>query len=181
MAQDVHRRPMPSLSEAIRKPFRLVVARSSRILAVMKGRAITRREPVQHKMYITDLYHSSTGFYTTLIVLTVPSIPTMPGVRPLNDPAFRQRRKAFRALWTRLDLDAPPGTMLGHPGIQSVVVILLIRKDRDETRKVGLQALLPDNGLCCIAHKPFNVVVRLMLCSMRKYLFFCQFLFLYTT
>ena len=56
----------------------------------------------------------------------------MPGVRPLNDPAFRQRRKAFRALWTRLDLDAPPGTMLGHPGIQSGVVILLIRKDRDE-------------------------------------------------
>src|SRR6266446_7310082 len=89
---------IPSHLEAIRKPFRLVVARSSRILAVMKGRAITRREPVQHKMYITDLYHSSTGFYTTLIVLAVPTIPTMPGVRPLNDPAFRQRRKAFRRM-----------------------------------------------------------------------------------
>ena len=84
----------------------------------------------------TDLDHRSTGFYTALIVLTVPSVPTMPGVRPLNHPAFLQRREAFRALWTRLDLDAPPRTMLGHPGVQGVIVILLIRKDRHETRKV---------------------------------------------
>jgi hypothetical protein len=30
----------------------------------------------------------------------------------------------------------PAGTMLGHPGVQGMIVILLIRKDRDETRKV---------------------------------------------
>src|SRR6266852_5944727 len=123
-------------SEAIRKPFRTVTTGSCSLLAVMKRRATAGRESIQHKMDITDLYHSSTRFCAALIVLPVPTIPTMPGVRPLNHPAFRQRRKAFRALWTRLDLDAPPGTMLGHPGIQSVVVILLIRKDRDETRKV---------------------------------------------
>ena len=75
--------------EAIRKPFRLVAERSRRILAVMKCRAITGGEPVQHKMYVTDLSHSRTGFYTTLIVLTVPAIPTMPGVCPLYAPAFR--------------------------------------------------------------------------------------------
>jgi hypothetical protein len=32
-----------------------------------------------------------------------------------------------------------------------------------------------------IASRRFNVVARLMLRRMRKYLFFCQFLFLYTT
>jgi len=60
----------------------------------------------------------------------------MPSVRPLNHPTFRQRRKAFCALWPYRDLDAPPGTMLSHPGVQSMVMILLIRKDRHETRKV---------------------------------------------
>src|SRR2546428_14143770 len=70
------------------------------------------------------------------IVLTVPAIPAMPRVRPLNHPAFLQRREAFRTLWTRLHLDAPTGPMLGHPGVKGVIVILLIRKDRDETRKV---------------------------------------------
>src|SRR5215831_20225519 len=57
----------------------------------------------------------------------------MPRVRPLNHPAFLQRCEAFRPRWTCLHLDAPPGPMLGHPGAQVVIVILLIRKDRDET------------------------------------------------
>src|SRR5262245_27451250 len=125
-----------TISEAIRKPFRTVAARSSSILTVMKRRAIAGTESVEHKVYVTDLDHSSTGCCTALIVLAVPTVPAMPGVRPLNHPAFRQRRKALRALWTRRDLDAPPGTMLRHPGVQSMVVILLIRKDRHETRKV---------------------------------------------
>jgi hypothetical protein len=41
----------------------------------MKRRAIAGTEPVEHKRYITDLDHSSTGFYTALIVLAVPAIP----------------------------------------------------------------------------------------------------------
>ncbi len=102
----------------------------------MKHRATAGRESVKHKMYITDLDHSSTGFYTALIVLAVPAVPTMPGVRALNHPAFLQRREAFCARRTHLDFDAPASTMFGQPGVQSMVVILLIRKDRDETRKV---------------------------------------------
>src|SRR5215471_18651077 len=123
-------------SEAIRKPFRTVAARSSSILTVMKRRVIAGTEPVEHKVYVTDLNHSRTGFCTALIVLAVPTVPAMPGIRPLNHPAFRQRRKAFCALWTHRDLDAPPGPMLRHPGVQSMVMILLIRKDRHETRIV---------------------------------------------
>jgi hypothetical protein len=60
----------------------------------------------------------------------------MPSVRPLNHPAFLQWREAFRTLWTRRHLDAPTGPMRGHPGVKVVIVILLIGKDRDETRKV---------------------------------------------
>jgi len=60
----------------------------------------------------------------------------MPGVRPLNHPAFLQGRKAFCTGWTCLHFDVPAWTMLSHPGVQSVIVILLIRKDRDETWKV---------------------------------------------
>ena len=102
----------------------------------MKCRVIAGTEPVEHQVYVTDLDHSRTGFCTAFIVFAVPTVPARPGVRPLNHPAFRQRRKAFCALWPHRDLDAPPGTMLSHPGVQSVVVILRIRKERHETRKV---------------------------------------------
>src|SRR5438876_2039988 len=127
---------MWSVLEAIRKLFRSIAARSCSILAVMKHRATARSKSVQHKMYMTDLDHSSTGFHSVLIVLTVSSTPTMPGVRPRNHPAFLQGRKAFRAGWPCLHFDVPAWTMLSHPGVQCVIVILLIRKDRDETRKV---------------------------------------------
>jgi hypothetical protein len=103
----------------------------------MKHRATARSKSIQHKMYMTDLDHGSTGFYTVLLVLPVSSKPTMPGIRPLNHPAFLQGRTAFRAGWTCLHFDMPTWTMRSHPGVQSVIVILLIRKDRDETRKVG--------------------------------------------
>ena len=102
----------------------------------MKLGATAGRDSIHHKMYITDLDHSSTGFYTAFIVLTVPTIPAMPGIRPLNHPAFLQRREAFRACRTHLDFDAPAGTMLGHPGVEGVIVILLIRKDRLQTRQI---------------------------------------------
>src|SRR4029434_4822132 len=99
-------------------------------------------------MYMTDLDHSSTGFYTILIVLTVSSKPTMPGVRPLNHPAFLQGRKAWRAGWPCLHFDMPVWTMCRHPGVQSAIVILLIRKDRDETRKVVWMDV-PEQERCC--------------------------------
>src|SRR4029077_17048682 len=98
-------------------------------------------------MYIADLNHSSTRFCTTFIVLAVPAVPAMPGVRALNHPAFLQRREAFRACRTPLDLDAPASTMFSHPGVQRMVVILLIRKDRAETRKVvGCDVAEQDRG-----------------------------------
>src|SRR5712691_8394381 len=108
----------------------------SSILAVMECRTTAWSKSVQHKMNITHLYHSSTGFYASLIILAVSTVPTMPGVRPLNHPAFLQWREAFRALRTRLHFDAPISTMLCHPCFEVMIVILLISKDRGETRKV---------------------------------------------
>src|SRR5215218_1438655 len=102
----------------------------------MKGRTIAWSERVQHKMYMTNLYHGRTGFDAALIVLTVAPIPPIPRVRALNHPALRQWRKAFHPFWPRLQLNAPTSPMLRHPGVQGVVVILLIRKDHHETRKV---------------------------------------------
>jgi hypothetical protein len=80
------------VSEAIRKLFRSTATRLSSILAVMKHRTITMSGLVQHKMDVTDLEHSRPGYSTTLIVLTLLSTSTMPGVRPLHHPEFRQRR-----------------------------------------------------------------------------------------
>ena len=103
--------------EAIRKPTSKVVPISSRILAVMKGRTLAWGEPIQHKLNIADLDHSRTRFDPALIVLTVAPIPSMPRVRALDHPAFRQWCEAVSALWTCLHLDAPPGPMLGHLGV----------------------------------------------------------------
>src|SRR5215510_14428391 len=135
-------------SEAIRKRLRSTATSSCSILAVMKHRVTARSESVQHKMYMTDLDHSRTGFYRVLIVLTVSSTPAMPGVRPLNHPAFLQGRKTFRADWPGLHFDVPAWTMLRHPGVQSVIVTLLIRKNRDETRKMG-GVDVPEQEWCC--------------------------------
>ena len=96
---------------------------------------------------MTDLEHCHTGFYRRLRVLPVSSTPTMPGVRPLNHPAFLQGRKAFRADWPCLHFDVPAWTMLSHPDIQSVMVIPLIRKNRDETWKmVGVDVPEQERG-----------------------------------
>jgi hypothetical protein len=102
----------------------------------MKDMITTWLKSFQHKMNIANVYHGSAGLYASFIVLAVSTIPTMPGVRALNHPALLQGREAFRALRTRFDFDTPPRTMRGHPGVEGVIVILLIRKDRAETRKV---------------------------------------------
>src|SRR5256885_13737637 len=104
-------------------------------------------ESVEHKMYITNLDHSSTGFYTALIVLAVPTVPAMPGVRPLNHPAFFQRREAFCVRRTHRQFDVPAGPILGPPGVKGVIELLLIRKDREETGKdVPRDVAAPDRG-----------------------------------
>jgi|GEM_PF-6790394 len=65
-------------------------------------------------------------------------VPTMPVVRSLNHPTFFQWREAFRSLRTRLYFNAPISTMLRQPCFKVVIVILLIRKNCDETRKVAI-------------------------------------------
>src|SRR6266508_4813148 len=102
----------------------------------MKRRATAGRESVQHTMSMTDLDHSRPGFSPALIVLAVPAIPARPGVRPLHHPAFLQRRAAFCARRTRLHCKTPARPMRGSPGVEGVVVSLLIRNDRAETRQV---------------------------------------------
>src|SRR5262249_48598193 len=81
--------------------------------------------------------HSSTGFYCGRILLTVSATPTLPGVRPLNHPAFLQGWKALRADWPRRHCDVPAWTMLSPPGRQSLMVLLLIRNNRAATRTMG--------------------------------------------
>ena len=102
----------------MRKPISNIMPISSSIFAVMKGRPIAGSESIQHKMHMTDLDHRRTRFDTALIVLTVAPIPPMPRVCALNHPEFRQRCEALYGFWTCFHLDAPPGPMRGHPGVQ---------------------------------------------------------------
>src|SRR5712691_382313 len=92
-------------------------------------------------MSMTHLYHSRTGCYASLVVLPLASVPTIPGVRARNHPAFLQRREALCALWPCLHVEAPSRTMCGHPRVEVVVVILHIRNDRASpiTRACGCQ------------------------------------------
>ena len=95
-----------------------------------------RNKLIKHKMNVTDLDHSSTGFYASLIVLTISTGPTIPSMRAFNHPTLRQWREASRALWTCLHFEVPPRTIRCQPACEDVIVILRIRKDRDETRKI---------------------------------------------
>lgn len=72
----------------------------------------------------------------------------MPGVCALNHPAFGQRGESVCALWTHLVVEAPPGTMLRQPGFKEVIVLLLIRNKRHETRKVRGRDVCQQSRCC---------------------------------
>ena len=61
----------------------------------------------------------------------------MPSTGALNAPAFCQRCASLCALWTPLDVEAPPITMRRQPGFKDVIVILLIGTKHDETWQVS--------------------------------------------
>ena len=60
----------------------------------------------------------------------------MPGVRALNHPTFLQGRAAFRTLWARLHLEAPPRTMLGPPRVEVVIMLLHVGNNGLKARKI---------------------------------------------
>ena len=102
----------------------------------MKLRATTKIKRVKHTRNVTDLDHSRTGCYASLLVLTIATGPTMPRGRALNSPALRQWREAFRTLWTCLHCEVPPRPRRCQPGFEGVMVIRRIRTNRDETRNI---------------------------------------------
>src|SRR5215831_7636996 len=104
--------------------------RSSSILVVMKGRTIVWSESMKPKRHMTDVAHRRPRCDPALIVLPIAPIPPMPRVCARNHPTFRQRGEALSPLGTGRHLDAPPGPMLGHPGLPSLVVRLLLCTDR---------------------------------------------------
>ena len=59
-------------SEAVRKPFGRIVKLLSYFLSISKSIIRALRKPIQHKIYIANLNHDSTGFWLALIVFTVP-------------------------------------------------------------------------------------------------------------
>src|SRR5215472_19207519 len=110
--------------------------RSSSLLVVMEGRTIAWSESMKPKRHMTDGDHRRPRCDPALLVLPVAPIPPMPRVCARHPPAFRQRGEAVSALGTGRHLDAPPGPLLGHPGLPSLVVILLLCTDRHATRQV---------------------------------------------
>src|SRR6266568_1828401 len=90
---------------------------------------------MQHKIYIANLNHYSTGFGLALIVFTVSSPPAIPRVGAFHDPTYPHGRKTGAALWTGRDLEMPRGAMGGQPVVERVIVVLGIPKDRLDTRK----------------------------------------------
>jgi len=60
----------------------------------------------------------------------------MPGVRALNHPTFLSGREAFRPLWACLHFEAPSRTMLDHPRVEVVIMILHVSKNGLKARKL---------------------------------------------
>ena len=112
----------------------------------MKLRTATRIKLLQHKMNVTDLAHGHTGLDASLIVLTISTGPTIPRVRALHYPALLQWCEAFRALWTGLHCEVPPGSMCSQPRFAGVLVLLRICKHRDETRNIVRLDVAEEDG-----------------------------------
>src|SRR2546430_15833172 len=86
-------------------------------------------------MNITHLHHDCTGRWLALIIFTVPAISAVPGVGAFHHPAFPQGHKTHAAFWAGRDFETPRGTMGGHPGLESVIVVLVVLEERHQERK----------------------------------------------
>jgi hypothetical protein len=93
-------------------------------------------ESAQHQMDVAHREHGGTGLGCSFIVLAVTPRATMPGVGTLHHPAFLERREPFGPLRTCLHLNVPLWTMFFHPGLERMMVLFLIAKDRCEPWKV---------------------------------------------
>jgi hypothetical protein len=80
-------------------------------------------------MNMTYLNHDGAGRWRALIIFTVPAIPAVPGVGAFHHPAFPQGRKTPAAFWAGRDFETPRGPMGGHPGLEIVIVILVVPED----------------------------------------------------
>lgn len=134
---ELHRQLDLIITQRLSGPlFRTVAARSSSLLAGMQRWAMTWCEPMKPKRPRPALEQSHPGCATTFRGLPLPAVPTMPGVRPLAHPALRQRRAALRALRTCGHRAALPGTRLGPPGLQGVLMRRRSRQERLQTRHI---------------------------------------------
>jgi hypothetical protein len=96
---------------------------------------------VKHTIEIPTLNHGSAGHWRALIGCTGSPISAMPGVGAFAHPALPHGRKTWAAFWAGLDCETPPGTMGGHPGLESVIVVLVVPQERRQARNGG--AALP--------------------------------------
>ena len=84
----------------------------------------TYRLPNSRKSnFATEPHQGRTGCYTTLLVLTVATVPPLPGVRPCPPP-FGEGREAWGALRTHRALAVPRGAMRGPPRVAGLMLIL---------------------------------------------------------
>src|SRR5947209_3794831 len=86
---------------------------------------------------MTKLNHGRTGRGLALIVFAVPSSSTVPGLGAFDHPTLPHGRKTGAPLGACLDVETPRGTMEGHPGVQIVMMVFLVPKDRLEAWEGG--------------------------------------------
>src|ERR1017187_9802412 len=90
-------------------------------------------------MDVADSDHGHARFDASFVVLAVATTAAVPGIRTLHHPPFLQRGEPVRALGTLFDLDPPTRTMCFQPGLQFMVVILVVpeidRQAREASRR----------------------------------------------
>ena len=89
-------------------------------------------QSVHHQIYMTKLNHGRTGRGLALIVFAVPSSSTVPGIGAFDHPTLPQGRTPGAPFGACLDCETPRGTLDGHPGVQIVIMVFIVPKDRLE-------------------------------------------------
>ena len=79
--------------------------------------------------------HYSARCWLALRGFTVSSASAVPGVGAFNDPALPHGDKTRAPLRTGLEREAPRGPMGGPPGVEIMLVVLVVPKNHRQTRK----------------------------------------------
>lgn len=92
-------------------------------------------------MHRADPHHRLTRFRQVFLVLAQPAVTSQPSQRPFHFPTHRQRLETLLASRSARNLQPLRAVVEVQPGVQSMVMVFVIREHHDQSGEVAARRL----------------------------------------